>query len=94
DTEAVSKYFAALRRAQVDLDLHAHRYTHYYKKEFPVRFHELMDTRRFGPGERIVFEPYTRKMYEDTQSWIIERGIFAEGNPIVRAFEEATTSAS
>jgi hypothetical protein len=94
DIESVRKYFAALRRAQVDIDLHTHRYTHYYKKEFPVRFHELMDTRRFGPGERIVFEPYTRKMYEDTQSWVIERGIFAEGNPIVRAFEEATTSAS
>jgi NitT/TauT family transport system substrate-binding protein len=28
---------------------------HYYKMEFPERFHASMDTRRWGPGERIVF---------------------------------------
>ncbi|HEU4619181.1 MAG TPA: hypothetical protein VFV10_14170, partial [Gammaproteobacteria bacterium] len=87
DTESVRKYFSALRRAQVDIDLHAHRFTHHYRKEFPKRFHGAMDTRLFGPGERIVFEPYTREMYEETQRWVIERGIFPEGNPIVRAFE-------
>ena len=62
--EQVKQYFAALRRAQSDIDLHTHRYTHYYRKEFPTRFHPIMDPRRFGPGERIVFEPYTREMYE------------------------------
>jgi hypothetical protein len=35
------------------------------------------DVRRFGPGERFVFEPYTQDMYERTQTWIHERGIFA-----------------
>jgi ABC-type nitrate/sulfonate/bicarbonate transport system substrate-binding protein len=93
DTDAVRKYFAALRRAQVDIDLHSHRYTHHYLKEFPTRFHSMMDTRLFGPGERIVFEPYTREMYEETQRWVIERGIFPEGSPIVRAFEQATATA-
>jgi len=88
----VRKYFAALKRAQTDIDLHAHRYTHYYKNEFPKRFHDAMDTRCFGPGERLVFEPYTRSIYEDTQRWIMERGIFPDGNPIVRDFEAATTS--
>ena len=29
-----------------------------------------MDVRRFGPGERIVFEPYTREIYERTQRWM------------------------
>lgn len=90
----VRKYFAALKRAQADIDLHTYRYTHYYKKEFPRRFLESMDTRLFGPGERIVFETYTRAVYEDTQRWIMERGIFPGGNPIVRDFEEATTSFS
>ena len=33
----------------------------YYKKEFPKRFHGTMDTRRWGPGERIVFEPYSTR---------------------------------
>jgi hypothetical protein len=89
DMADVRKYFAALRRAQTDIDLHAHRYTHFYKREFPERFRDRMDTRLFGPGERIVFEPYTREMYHATQKWVIERGIFPEGNPIVRPFEES-----
>jgi hypothetical protein len=89
DKDDVEKYLHALRRAQTDIDLHPHRYTHHYRKEFPVRFHELMDTRLFGPGERIVFEPYTREMYLETQRWILERGIFVEGNPIQRTYDES-----
>jgi ABC-type nitrate/sulfonate/bicarbonate transport system substrate-binding protein len=89
DMADVRKYFKALRRAQADIDLHAHRYTHYYKREFPERFHALMDTRLFGPGERIVFEPYSSSIYHDTQKWILERGIFPEGNPVVRPYESS-----
>jgi len=49
-----------------------------------------MDTRLFGPGERIVFEPYTREMYEGAQEWVMERGIFEEKNPVIRDFAGAT----
>jgi hypothetical protein len=94
DMEQVKQYFAALRRAQSDIDLHTHRYTHYYRKEFPTRFHPLMDTRLFGPGERIVFEPYTREMYEGAQQWVMERGIFDENNPVVRDFTGSTATKS
>jgi len=94
DGSSIRKYFAALRRAQIVIDLHPHRYTHHYLKEFPARFHSMVDTRRFGPGERIVFEPYTREMYEETQRWVIERGIFPEGSPIARMFEDAAMSVS
>jgi hypothetical protein len=76
----VRKYFRALRRAQRDIDLRPELYTHYYKKEFPVRYHDRMDTRRWGPGERIVFEPYTKEVFEESQAWIRERGIFPDGN--------------
>ena len=55
DPEDVRKYFRALRRAQRDIDLRPELYTHYYKKEFPVRFHQQIDTRRWGPGERLGF---------------------------------------
>ena len=79
DAEDVRKYFAALRRAQRDIDLRPELYTHYYKKEFPARFHAMMDTRRWGPGERIVFEPYTREVFEESFRWIAERQIFPEG---------------
>jgi hypothetical protein len=88
----VQKFFRALRRAQADIDLHTHRHTHYYRKEFPTRFHALMDTRLFGPGERIVFEPYTRQMYEGAQQWMIERGIFEEKSPAIRDFTGATAT--
>jgi ABC-type nitrate/sulfonate/bicarbonate transport system substrate-binding protein len=89
DPGDVRKYFRALRRAQQDIDLHAHRYTHYYQREFPARFHDRMDTRRFGPGERIVFEPYSSELYRETQEWVLSRGIFPEGNPITRDYDEA-----
>jgi hypothetical protein len=38
-----------------------------------------MDTRRWGPGERIVFEPYTKEVFEETFRWVAERGIFGDG---------------
>ena len=80
DIEDVKKYYAALRRAQHDIDLRPELYTHFYKKEFPLRFHQQMDTGRWGPGERIVFEPYSRDMFEESQAWIAEREIFPDGN--------------
>jgi hypothetical protein len=79
DAGDVRKYFAALRRAQRDIDLRPELYTHFYKKEFPARFHTVMDTRRWGPGERIVFEPYTREVFEESFRWIAEHRIFPEG---------------
>jgi len=72
----VQKFFRALKRAQRDIDLRPDLYTHYYKNEFPERFHSLMDTRRWGPGERIVFEPYTKELFEETFNWIADRKIF------------------
>jgi hypothetical protein len=80
DMEDVRKYYAALRRAQRDIDLRPELYTHYYKKEFPTRFHAMMDTRRWGPGERIVFEPYTKQVFDESRKWIAARGIFPDGN--------------
>ena len=80
DPGDVSKYFRALRRAQRDIDLRPELYTHYYKKEFPLRFHDQMDTRRWGPGERIVFEPYTREIFEASFRWIADHNIFRDGD--------------
>ena len=81
DPGDVEKYFAALRRAQVEIDLRLELYRHHYRREFPERFQDLMDVRRFGPGERLVFEPYTEDMFERSQHWVAERGIFPEGGP-------------
>jgi hypothetical protein len=94
DPEDLRKYFNALRRAQRDIDLRPDRYTHYYKKEFPVRYHAQMDTRRWGPGERLVFEPYTKEVYEETFKWIAERGIFADTGMGAGSYEESVIRAA
>jgi ABC-type nitrate/sulfonate/bicarbonate transport system substrate-binding protein len=80
EMDDVRKYFQALRRAQRDIDLRPELYTHYYKMEFPERFHATMDTRRWGPGERIVFETYTREVFEQSFEWIAQHGIFDAGS--------------
>ena len=79
DPEDVRKYFAALKKAQIEIDLRPELYTHYYVSEFPERFHVRMDTRRWGPGERIVFESYSKETYDRSFDWIAEHEIFGEG---------------
>jgi hypothetical protein len=92
DREDVRRYFRALRKAQRDIDLRPERYTHYYKKEFPERFQGEMDTRRWGPGERIVFEPYTKEVFEESFEWIAQHEIFPEGGMGTGKYEEAVCS--
>jgi hypothetical protein len=92
DPEDLRKFFRALRRAQRDIDLRPERYTHYYKNEFPDRFHGLMDTRRWGPGERLVFEPYTKEVFEQSRLWIADHHIFADGAMGSGQYEKATLS--
>ena len=89
EPEDVRKYFRALRLAQRDIDLRPERYTHYYEQEFPPRFRDQIDTRRWGPGERIVFEPYTREAYEGAREWISGHGIFAPGEMGGGRYEDA-----
>ncbi len=79
DPADIKKYMNALQRAQRDIDLRPDLYNKYYLKEFPAKFHARMDVRRWGPGERIVFEPYTKETFEETFKWIDERKIFEDG---------------
>ena len=79
DPEDLRKFFRALRHAQRDIDLRPDRYTHYYKREFPIRYHEMMDTRRWGPGERLVFETYSKEVFDETFRWIEQHHIFDQG---------------
>lgn len=92
DLEDVRKYYSALRRAQLDIDLRPELYTHYYLKELPERYHDMVDVRRMGPGERIVFEPYTEETFTDSQKWINERDIFEDEGVGGSSYEEATIS--
>ncbi len=92
DPEDVRCFFRALKRAQRDIDLRPELYTHYYRNEFPERWHPMMDTRRWGPGERIVFEPYTREVYDQSFEWIARHEIFDEGRMGSGDYDSATVS--
>jgi len=70
DMSDVEKYFRALQRAQRDIDVEHQKFTHYYLREMADEFKPLVDVRAFGPGERLVFEPYTREVYEQTHRWM------------------------
>jgi hypothetical protein len=89
DLDDVRRYYRALRRAQRDIDFAHQRYLHYYLRELPERFHPLVDVRAFGPGERLVFEPYTKEVYERTHAWVEERALFDPGQVGRGAFEGA-----
>jgi len=89
DPEDLRKYFRALRKAQHDIDVRPDRYTHYYRREFPKRFHDMMDTRSWGPGERLVFEKYTQNVFEESQAWMADHGIFTPEQLQTRGYEQA-----
>src|SRR5262249_10179080 len=76
------KYRSGMKRAKMELGSAREKYRHYYRNEIPDRYKDQVDVRRFSTGERIVFLPYTQEVYEKTQAWIHERGIF-EGEPPV-----------
>src|SRR5207249_4654408 len=88
DLEDVEKYFRALQRAQRDIDVEHQRYTHYYLREMADEFKNLVDVRAFGPGERLVFEPYTREIYEKTHRWMLRLRLF-DGEQAAEANYEA-----
>lgn len=77
DPDDVARYYAALRRAQHDIDLHHQQFAHFYLNEVPAEYHDRIEVAAFGPGERIVFEPYSPEMYDVTHRWVEERHIFA-----------------
>ena len=92
EPDNLRKFFRALRRAQRDLDLRPELYTRYYKNEFPERYHAKMDTRRWGPGERLVFEPYSKETYEESFEWIASHKIFPEGTMGGGQYDKATVA--
>lgn len=87
--EDLQKFFEALRLAQRDIDLEAEKYKHYWLREMPDDLRQIADPRRFGPGERIVFEPYTREMFEQTHRWMITWDLFSEEQSANSRYEEA-----
>ena len=82
-------YFNALQRAQREIDVAKELYQHYFLKELPTQYHSIFDYRRAGIGERLVFEPYTREIFERTHRWMVEWGIFPLEEAGDAAYEKA-----
>ena len=78
DVEDCHKYFRALQRAQRDIDVEPEKYKHYFLKEMPERWRKIVDVRALSPGERIVFEPYTRETFEKTHRWMEDLQLFGD----------------
>ena len=74
----VGKYLAALRRAQMEIDLHPELYRHHHLRAVPEKCREEVDVRTFGTGERIVFLPCTREVFAATRDWTQAPKIFPD----------------
>jgi len=85
----VGKYLAALRHAQMDIDLHPESFKHHHLRAVPAKYRDQVDVRTFGTGERIVFLPYTREVFAVTQAWT--RRVF-QALPKPAPYDEAVLS--
>jgi hypothetical protein len=55
----------------------------------PEKYHERVDVRAFGTGERIVFLPYTKEVFTQTQQWIESHMLF-DGATAQADYDEAS----
>ena len=92
EPDDVERYFRALLRAQQEIDIDLPRYTRHWAREMPPDLGALVDVRRFGPGERIVPQPYTREMFERTQGWMRQWDLLDVGAGGELRYEETVLS--
>ena len=91
DASTIERYMRCLIRAQADIDLQPEQFKHYFMREIPERFRDKVDVRRFGVGERVVAQPYTRSMFEKTQTWMRARHLFDGAPDSGAAYEQVVT---
>jgi hypothetical protein len=65
------------------------RYKHFWLREMPPDLQDLADVRRFGTGERIVPQPYTREMYDRTYRWMQNWDLVDAATPGSGRYEQA-----
>jgi len=90
--EQLWAYFNALQRAQREIDVAKELYQHHLLTELPEKFHQYFDYRKTGIGERLIFEPYTKDIFDRTHRWMLEWGIF-EGDQVGTASYEEVVHA-
>lgn len=76
--DQVQAYFRALKRAQQDIDLDPEPYKPMVvEHSIPKEFHSwIKSVPALGIPTRIVFEEYTREMFEETRRWMDSRDFF------------------
>jgi NitT/TauT family transport system substrate-binding protein len=84
----VERYFAALLRAQQEIDLDLPRYARHWAAEMPADLLAIADVRRFGPGERVVPQPYTQEMFDRTQGWMRAHDLLDASGPELGSYAE------
>jgi len=92
DPDDVERYFAALLRAQQEIDLDLPHYARHWAHEMPEDLLSIADVRTFGPGERVVPQPYTREMFERTQGWMREHDLLEASAAPLGSFAETVLS--
>lgn len=92
DSGNVERYMRAVITAQSDIDVEPERYKHYFINEILQRFRDKVDVRRFGVGERVIPQPYTRAMFEKTQAWMHARKLFEVAPDAGVAYEQAVSN--
>jgi hypothetical protein len=56
--------------------------------EAEVRGPQYASHRAVGPGERIVFEPYTEEVFNRSREWIAQHEIFGAGGLGTGTYEQ------
>ena len=74
---------------ECDVDAASEKYRDYFQTLVPEKYRDQVDVRAFSPGKRIVFEPYTKEVYESTHQWMEEINIFPDGQLGHAAYEDA-----
>ena len=70
DPHALAAYFRVLRRAEDALRASPDSYRPLWERSLPSELTRSFDFTRFGLGERLVFEPFTRTEFQETLSWL------------------------
>jgi len=73
----------------MEIDLRPEQHKHYLLRAVPEKYHDQVDTRTFGAGERIVFLPNTEEVFAATQQWTQARQIFDGAGPSAASYREA-----
>jgi hypothetical protein len=84
----VEKYLAALKLAQMEIDLRPEAYKHYHLRAVPEKYRDQVDVRMFGVGERIVFLPYTGEAFAATRRWTEARSLFPDADAASANYDE------